>query len=308
MCESFAEMEELPDVEPIHSDTCLGKITKAGVFVTIFSHFSNERQIFLPWSSIIRVAYEHGAAAKKSRLLIQERSGDTVILEGITYNCYAAMEKTFAQNALEDTELKQENPQKIDIEENKNNFTLKADGIYEEQGGCCTPKMQTYVPWSKVDGLLYQEYSFKGSVFLITDTGHMFRVANAVGKSAAKAMYNKVRRLKYGTSGGDEVEEMNQPKKSVILTDQSVKLFLNGSKHVQEIDLERVIGARRGKNTHKELEIAVNIGNMYKGQLITVTLMDNEYARQLAKDIRERAQMRKTALAQQRLAQQQRMA
>lgn len=303
MCAKFADMEERKDAHVIHSNCVSGKITDAGIFATISARFS-ENKVFIPWSSIISVVYKFPTCMRSSSLVIEDRSGTPTELNGVDEEVFQDLSRIFSDMTLEDTSLKHgREAQQPESEQKSTNLTVSLDGVHDNRAHCCCRRSKLFVPWSKIDGLVFKTTKIGGRVFIVTETGQEVRMADTT-TFKAWAEYDRLHTMKYGPPQlHDPVitfNEAKEPHKSCKLSSQSIKVTLNKGKVVKEIDLERVIGARRGRNSHKELEIGAGIGHRSKCMLISVPLTTTQNARELAKEISTYAEKRKQKLQEER--------
>jgi len=303
MCAKFADMEERKDAQVIHSNCVSGKITDAGIFATISARFS-EKKVFIPWRSVISVVYKFPTCMRSSSLVIEDRSGTPTEFKGVDEEVFQDLSRIFSDMTLEDTALKHgREAQQPESDQKSTDLAVWSDGVHDNRARCCRRRSKLFIPWSKIDGLVFKTTKIGGRVFVVTETGQEVQMADTTTYKAW-AEYDRLHTMKYGPPElYDSVITFNEAKeqhKSCRLSSQSVKVTLNKGKVVKEIDLERVIGARRGRKSHKELEIGAGIGHRSKCMLISVPLVNKENARQLAKDISLYAERRKQKLQEER--------
>merc|ERR1712064_229410 len=104
-----------------------------------------------------------------------------------------------------------------------------------------------------------------GNIHLIPEAGHDFKVFKSRNKDALWQKFDEIRKYKYGAlNAGSNTLCLNQDdkddRKTCVLTDQSLRLSLKKGKKIQEIDLERVIGARAAKRGKSAIDVALNVG------------------------------------------------
>jgi len=174
-------------------------------------------------------------------------------------------------------------------------LSVDTDGVYYDLSRCCRRKIKTFIPWSRLDGLkMTTAAAGRTTIDLITETGDTFRVAKTTRKKALEE-FEKFHKAKYGAKLGENAKEFNkQGQFSCNLTNQSLYLSLKKGKRVLEVDLDRVIGARRSRKTHTELEVGISMGKI--SNVVTIPLVEGNNARELAKDIRVKAENRKKKL------------
>jgi len=267
-------------------------LTGSGIDATIFGTCGKEAKIFTPWSNVISVAFKHPTCCRQSCIVIEDRSTKPILLKGVTSECFQDLKKAFSEKSREDVALKSK---AVCDECVTKGLTVDTDGVYYEISRCCRRKIKTFVAWSKLDGLRMEASAVgRTTIDLITETGNTFRVAKTTNKKAL-AEFERLHTAKYGAKVGANAKEFNQKgRSSCNLTDQSLYLSLNKGKRVLEVDLDRVIGARRSRKTHTQLDVAISMGKL--SDLVTIPLVEGNNARELAKDIRERAGKRKQRL------------
>jgi len=209
------------------------------------------------------------------------------------------MEKAFSEKSMEDSKLRSGKDSVASVVSSASKgLEVKEDGIHYNKARCCRRQISTFIPWSKLDGLTMVGSAMgRTTVEVVTETGNHFEVAKTTRKKAWEE-FDKLHNIKYGIQSAEEVQLFNEgkdPRYSCKLSDQSLFLSLNKGMTVFELDLERVVGARRCKDTHKQLEVGVSMGEL--SGIMTVPLLEGKRtARELAGDIRRKAEKRKEKL------------
>lgn len=294
LSQKFAHMEELPGGNPMKSKRVMGKLTGSGIDATIFGTCGKESKIFTPWSNIVSVAFKHPTCCRQSCIVIEDRSIQPILLKGVTFKSFQELEKAFCEKSREDVALKSKSAAVFDECVTKG-LSVDTDGVYYDLSRCCRRKIKTFIPWSRLDGLrMSTAAAGRTTIDLITETGDTFRVAKTTRKKALEE-FEKFHMAKYGAKVGENGKEFNkQGQFSCNLTDQSLYLSLKKGKRVLEVDLDRVIGARRSRKTHTQLEVGISMGRI--SDVVTIPLVEGNNARELAKDIRVKAENRKKKL------------
>lgn len=297
MSDNFKDMEELPGVFPMKSKYVMGKLTSAGIDVTLYHACAHESKIFTPWDDVVSVAYKHPTCCKQSCIVIEDRADTPILLKGVPFKAFQDIEEVFAGKSVEDAKLKsgQKGSDNLVTTGGSKGLQVLRDGIHNEKSRCCIRNVRTFIPWSKLDGLTMTSSALgRTTLELVTETGNRFRVARTT-KRRAWEEFDKFHKAKYGEKP-DTVQVFNQGKEDKYcckLSDQSLLLSLNKGKKIVEVDLDRVISARRAKQTHTQLEVFISMGKL--SDVITVPL-NGANARQLASDIRGKAEQRKRLL------------
>lgn len=296
LSEKFASMEELPGGDPIKSKKVMAKLTGSGIDATLFGTCGKEAKIFTPWSNVISVAFKHPTCCRQSCIVIQDRSTNPILLKGVPFNAFHNLEKAFSEKSREDVALKASGKSAAACDSCvTKGLTVDTDGVYYELSRCCRRKVNTFMPWSKLDGLrMDASAAGRTTIDLITESGDTFRVAKTTNKKAREE-FEKLHQAKYGAKVAENAKEFNKKGQfSCNLSDQSLYLSLNNGKRVLEVDLDRVIGARRCKKTHSQLEVGISMGKL--SHIETIPLVEGNNARELSKDIRVQAEKRKKKL------------
>lgn len=299
MCERFSDTEELPMAPTIGRKTVHTKLTKAGLVANLFHACSGESKAFIPWTSMISLSYKYPRCCKKACLTVQEVTRSPPIqIKLLEADEVKAIEDIFAKTAKEIPLVSSSLDGLSDVVEK--GVVPTKEGVHYHHNCCCSRLARTFVPWARIDGLVMVRKGISSRVSLITEAGHEIEVAKKSKKNAWD-LYDKLHDFKYGegASGATNPIIFNENKDknlSCVLTEQSLRLALNGGKCIKEIDLERVISARRGKNMHTQLEISVSMGTHSGYEILTVPIMEGGNARSLAKEIRTRVDTRKSIL------------
>merc|ERR1712007_218650 len=178
-------------------------------------------------------------------------------------------------------------------------LTLSREGIHHLTNYC--GKQQLFVPWSKIDGLMMcvGTCGCSGAIHIITEAGHDFTVLKSRNRNLLWEKFDEVHGRKYGIQGSNSKdlcfnEDATDNRKTCVLTNQSLRLCLKQGKQIYEIDLDRVVGAkkRRGKDA---IDIALSVGRDSKCLMLFV-LVKNNLAKAVAEEIRKRSTQRKMEL------------
>jgi len=300
MSRSFEEGDEVPGTQ-ITTDFVRGKVTRAGIFATMFTGsgcFNLERKFFIPWSSVVSLKYRHATCLNKASLDIQNRSESLVHLKNVSFDSFQVLKEVFADVTSEVATTEGDQVPDLLVGGVKG-LDIQSNGIHCDKGCCCC-KVATFTPWARIDGLLFENTTVGGKVSIVSEMGEVQQIART-NTNAAWSIYDAVLKMKYASSSSDDALIFNPVKdarRCCKLTDHSVKLSLHSGKLVKELDLERVVGARRGQRTHTELEIAVSMSTGETLEVIKVPLNETENARLLATAICEKVARRKEILSQ----------
>lgn len=298
MAASFADLEEVADACSIHSPSVIAHAAKAGLIANTFKSCSREEKVFIPWSSMIAVTYKKATCCRKSCLTVKECSGKPMLLYDVKEEAYESLANVFSSKSLEDVVSKRSQPVESGFVDLRG-LEPRADGLYDDRASCCRRNTRVFIPWSKIDCMILCSAGVGfAKVILVTEVGERLRIAKKRTTSAWE-LFNKLRTMKYGVTSADVVRVFNQVKDerySSKLTDCSITLSLDKGNIVKEIDLDRVMGARRGRATHTQLEIGISMGAA--SEVISVPLLKDNNARDLARDINKRAADRKARLKQ----------
>jgi len=298
MSGDFGDMEELHGVYPIKSRKVMGKLTAAGIHASMFSVCAKEAKVFTPWDNIISVAYKYPTCFRQSCVVVEDRSSISILLKDVSFKSFQDIERTFSKKSKEDAEFKtsQKALENIGTSASKGLEVLE-DGIHYDQSHCCRRRIRTFIPWSKLDGLRLTTSSLgRTTMELVTETGDSFRVAKTT-KRKAWLEFDNLHKAKYGVDAPENVKIFNQMKDerySCKLSDQSLFLSLNKGANAIEVDLDRVIGARRSRKTHTQLDVGVSMGRL--SDVIRVPLLKGYNGRELAREIRAQTEKRKSRM------------
>lgn len=299
MTDNFEDLEELPGVYPIKSRNVMGKLTRAGIDAAMFGVCSKEAKMFTPWESVISVAFKHPTCFKRSCIVIEDRTAKSILLKDVPLQSFLDIKNAFSEKSMEDTKLRSSQNSTASLEPSAmKGLEIKDDGVHYNKPRCCMRQISTFIPWSKLDGLTMLGSTLgRTTIEVVTETGNHFRVAKTTKKKAWDE-FQKLHTIKYGVGSSAEVQlfnEVKDPRYNCKLSDQSLFLSLNKGMTVFELDLDRVAGARRCKDTHTQLEVGVSMGKL--SGIMTVQLLEgNKTARELAREICKKAQKRKEKL------------
>jgi len=299
MSRSFEEGDEVPGTQ-ITTDFVRGKVTRAGIFATMFTGsgcFNLERKFFIPWSSVVSLKYRHATCLNKASLDIQNRSESLVHLKNVSFDSFQVLKEVFAEVTSE--VAAEEGDQVPDVlVGGAKGLDIQSNGVHCNKGCCCC-KVATFTPWARIDGLLFENTTVGGKVSIVSEMGEVQQIARTT-TNTAWSIYDAVLKMKYASSSDDALifNPVKDARRSCKLTDHSVKVSLHKGKLVKEVDLERVVGARRGQRSHTELEIAVSLSKGETFEVIKVPLNETENARVLATAICEKVARRKEILSQ----------
>jgi len=289
MSKNFSHMDELVGVKNKRGRI---KATKAGLFLdsgkTCCGGFVKS---FVPWGSMVAMMYRHRSCCKKAALMIQDRLQAPVNVGSLDFSDFEEVRKIFSKTVAE-------GPVRASGESDApgRGLTLNQEGMHYKRKYCSMK--QLFSPWAKIDGLTLNmgTCGCSGNIHLITEAGHDFKVFKTRNKDALWQKFDEIRKYKYGASAGGNKLCFNQDekddRKTCVLTDQSLRLSLKKGKKIQEIDLERVIGARAAKRG-KAIDVALNVGRGKKKCAILRIKIQGTEAGMLADDIRERSTKRK---------------
>jgi len=294
MSTNFSHTEELPGmhIQNTHGHV---KATMAGMFLdSDISCCGEYVKTFMPWGSMVAMAYRHGTCCKSASLLIEDRLQTPMKVGTIVYKDFEEIRGTFSKTVAEISE-----PSEDPCMPNARGLTLSKEGMQYVTKYC--GKRQLFVPWSKIDGLMIRmgTCGCSGAIHLITEAGHDFTVLKSRNRALLWEKFDEVHQRKYGTQGSSSKdlcfnEDATNNRNTCVLTDQSLRLCLKKGKQVYEVDLERVVGAkkRRGK---EGIDIALSVGRDCKCLMLFV-LVKNNLAAAVAEEIRTRSTQRKIEL------------
>jgi len=289
MSKNFSHMDELVGVKNKRGRI---KATKAGLFLdsgkTCCGGFVKS---FVPWGSMVAMMYRHRSCCKKAALMIQDRLQAPVNVGSLDFADFEEVRKIFSKTVAE-------GPRALgEADAPGRGLTLNQEGMHYKRKYCSMK--QLFSPWAKIDGLTLNmgTCGCSGNIHLITEAGHDFKVFKSRNKDALWNKFDEIRKYKYGASdaGSNKLcfnQDEKDDRKTCVLTDQSLRLSLKKGKKIQEIDLERVIGARAAKRG-KAIDVALNVGRGKKKCAILRIKIQGTEAGMLADDIRERSTKRK---------------
>jgi len=277
----FANMGELPG-PPLHSKTISGRIAMAGVFMTQYGCFGHEHKTFLPWRSVISLSHNFNRSRitnfNRSRIIIQNISRRPLVLNGISYEAYEVMKNAFSAATSDKSAYT-----------TPKNSSAEESAEWGSSSWSCSQKTTTFMPWSSLYGFEIVDNMGFGKLFFISEIGDRYKAVRALS-STVRRVYERLRDLKYSDPTDAMVfNKSADQRKCCIVTDESITLSLNKGRLIKQIDLKRVLGARRSRKCHKEIEIAIIWGQRNKMEIIKVPVADDENARRIAEDIHQRA-------------------
>lgn len=301
---NFSHMEELPGMH-IHNKNAYVKATKAGIFLeSEIGCCGKVVKSFIPWESLVIMRRRGRTCCRKGGFFFGDRQQAPINAGEVTTEDFVSMQKIFSETV-------KENGMKTSGEALQGKFrkgvTLGEDGIHERNYFvkcscccCCCPNVNMFVPWARIDGLRVKMSSCRclgATLYLITEAGHSFAVMKSRNMELLWQKYDEVHQEKFGvacsefkTFNADEKD----PNKSCKLTNQSLKLCYSKGKIIEEVDLERVVGARVTKANR--LEVALSLGQESVCTVLGVKLKDPLEADSLVDMIRGKAEKRKSDL------------
>jgi len=293
MSSNFSHMEELAGM---HIQNTQGhvKVTKAGMFLeSDISCCGGFVKSFLPWGSMVAMTYRHRSCCKSASFLIQDRLQAPVNVGSLDYTDFEDVRKVFSKTVAE-------KPVPASGESDApiaRGLTLNQEGMHSKRKYCSME--QLFSPWAKIDGLTVNmgTCGCSGTIHLITEAGHDFTVFKSRSKDLLWQKFDEIHKWKYGASGdGSNKLCFNQDekdsRKTCVLTDQSLRLCFRKGKTIQEVDLERVVGARAAKKQKNAIDVALNVGQANKCAMLHISIVGTE-AEKLAEDICKRSTKRK---------------
>eukprot|EP00811_Abedinium_folium_P036621 NODE_9313_length_1432_cov_8.812261.p1 GENE.NODE_9313_length_1432_cov_8.812261~~NODE_9313_length_1432_cov_8.812261.p1 ORF type:complete len:419 (-),score=84.27 NODE_9313_length_1432_cov_8.812261:175-1350(-) len=272
LCGGFDGTKPLRETLPINAKNVYATMLTAGLFAHMIASCScHESKVFVAWASIVSISYKAATCLKDSQLSIHDRSGDMpLVLRGVSVDEYESLKATYA--------------------------ALSGDvkGTEAVSMRCCGGSMvKTYVLWQSVAAVWYEQVGMMNArVLYVTSSGTCLQLPVPNGKrdnawhiflDANNKKYASTKRLNDRSFGLSDKKE-----KGCFLTDQNLRLSLQKGAYVIELDLNFVIGARRGRSSHAELEVGVSLRGTWPGNVITVSLGKSDNARVIAQDINDR--------------------
>jgi len=298
MSNNFSHTEELPGMH-IQNSTGHIKATKAGMFLdSEISCCGGFVKTFIPWGSMVTMAYRRRTCCKKAGFLIGDRLQTPVNIGVVSQEDFEEVRRIFSETVAE---VGNAPPGEANTPAG-HGMTLSQDGIYHVRK-CCGMR-RLFIPWAKIDGLVMSMGTCGCScakLHLITEAGHEFRVLKTGNKKLLWEKFDDIHKLKYGTSdsGGSKLRfnvNTKDDRKTCVLTNQSLRLCSGNGRRIEEVDLERVVGVRASKKKGKNaIDIALSVGQGNKCSVLSIPLED-EQAGDVAKQIRQRATERKNRL------------
>jgi len=296
MSNNFSHMEELAGMH-IHNTSGHVKVTKAGMFLdSPIGCCGSFVKSFIPWGSMVAMKYRHRSCCKKASFLIQDRLQAPVNVGSLGYTDFEDVRRVFSKTVAEGPL-----PGSGDADAPlARGLTLNPEGMHSKKRYCTTE--QLFSPWAKIDGLTLNIGSCgcSGTIHLITEAGHDFKVFKSRKRELLWQKFDEIHKWKYGAAGagGNKLcfnEDEKDSRKTCVLTDQSLKLCLKKGKTIQEVDLERIVGARAAKKGKNAIDVALNVGQANKCAMLRINIVGTEAAT-LAEDICKRATKRKNAI------------
>lgn len=300
-------MEVISDAH-IHNKACFAQVTKSGMFLqSKVGCCGGVTKAFIPWASMTSMTYQKQTCCKKSRFLISDRLLQPIDVGSVSFDDFEAVRNIFSQATAEEVghkmklagEAFQEDAELLKNEDK--GLNPKKDGIHRVMRNCGCAVTLSFIPWAKIDGLMLEQSScFGGALYLITEAGQFYKVVKSNQQKNLWKTYDELKLMKYGSDPGamgspTVFNEHKDERYSCVLTDQSVRLSLKNNAVVEEIDLDRVLGARCGK-TGKRLEIAISMGARDACTILSVDLAPCEDAYPLIADLKLRARRRKEVI------------
>jgi len=294
MSKNFSHMEEL---EGMHINNTNGhvKVTKAGMFLdSEISSCGAYVKSFLPWGSMVAMTYRNRGCCKKATFRLRDRLQAPVDVGSVSYADFEEVRKVFSK-AVAEGPLPGQAGEPV-----ARGLTLNQEGMHAKKKRCCRMR-QLFSPWAKIDGLTVNMGSCgcSGTIHLITEAGHDFTVFKSRKKELLWQKFDEIHKWKYGASGAGSNklcfnEDQKDSRKTCVLTDQSLRLCSRKGKTIQEVDLERVIGARAAKKGKKAIDVALNVGQN-KCAILHISVQGTEAA-ELAEAICKRSTKRKNEI------------
>merc|ERR1712137_622538 len=295
MSSNFSHMEELAGM---HLQNTYGhvKVTKAGMFLDseISCCCGGFVKSFLPWGSMVAMKYRHRSCCKNASFLIQDRLQAPVNVGRLDYKDFEDVRKVFSKTVAEEPV-----PASGECDTPvARGLTLNQEGMHSKRKYCSTE--QLFSPWAKIDGLTVNmgTCGCSGTVHLITEAGHDFTVFKSRKKDLLWQKFDEIHKWKFGASGTGKNElcfnvDEKDSRKTCVLTDQSLRLCLKNGKTIQEVDLERVIGARASKKQKNAIDVALDVGQANKCAMLRISIQGGTEAVNVAEDICKRSTKRK---------------
>jgi len=245
---------------------------------------------------MVALTYRHRGCCKKATFRIRDRLQAPVDVGSVSYTDFEEIRKVFSK-AVAEGPLPGQSAEPV-----ARGLTLNQEGMHSMRKKCCCRTRQLFSPWAKIDGLTVNMGSCgcSGTIHLITEAGHDFKVFKSRKRELLWQKFDEIYKWKYGAAGacGNKLcfnEDEKDSRKTCVLTDQSLKLCLKKGKTIQEVDLERIVGARAAKKGKNAIDVALNVGQANKCAMLRINIVGTEAAT-LAEDICKRATKRKNAI------------
>jgi len=333
MCEERKDMDE---EDYIHTQLSHTRTTNAGMRIeTKDGHCGGFSKVFIPWGSVNSITHTTKRNNKEVSFHVHDRLQEKTDLGLGKFKDYEKLRSLFSAKVAE---FKVPTDQTVNLEELVNKLGAKRglapmpDGIHELRKMWNQTVMRTFVPWSRFDGIVVDLGGCckHGTVCLVTESGERLQVAHTAKTDLLWEIYEQFRlmkygKIKYGNGSEDEVndetdaltfndnadkhktvnddvdERREGERKSCKLTNESLKFCMKKGRIIEEIDLERVIDARRSSETNKkQLEVAFSVGITKSSRIEKLPLNENDDAEKLAYEIKRRAEARKKIIRQHR--------
>lgn len=288
MSTNFSHMEEMPGMH-IENSTGHVKATKAGLFLdSEISSCGGFVKTFIPWGGVATLAYKDQTCCKRARLLIGDRLQTPVNVGAVAFLDFEEIRNLFSKTVAELTPAEPNQPA-------GHGLTLNQDGLHLVHRKCCCGVRRFFVPWAKIDGLMVRPGCCGcagAQLKLITEAGQEFMVLKTRDRKLLWEKFDEVHKWKFGTPSDRNKLDFNVDAKdsraTCVLTNQSLRLCLGKGK-IKEVDLERVVGARKAKKKGvNAIEVALSLGKSNKCEKLVIPLTDDRQAEEVAKDIRDR--------------------
>merc|ERR1712137_224737 len=283
----------------IQNSTGHVKATKAGMFLdSEVSCCGGFVKTFIPWGSMVTMAYRHRTCCNRAGFLIGDRLQTPVNVGVVSYDDFEEVRSIFSATVAE---VANTTPGEANTPTG-HGMILSQDGIYHVRK--CCGMQRSFVPWAKIDGLVISMGTCgcaSAKLHLITEAGREFRVLKTRNKKLLWEKFDSIHKWKYGTPDSDSSKlrfnvDVKDDRKTCVLTSESLRLCSENGKRIEEVDLERVVGARASKKKGKNaVDIALSVGQGNKCSMLFIPLKDAQ-ALDVAKQIRQRATERKNHL------------
>eukprot|EP00811_Abedinium_folium_P020416 NODE_2939_length_2118_cov_10.368157.p1 GENE.NODE_2939_length_2118_cov_10.368157~~NODE_2939_length_2118_cov_10.368157.p1 ORF type:complete len:530 (+),score=112.58 NODE_2939_length_2118_cov_10.368157:136-1725(+) len=270
LCGGFDGTKPLTETLPICAKNIYATMLTAGLFAHMSSTCSCiESKVFVAWESIVCISYKAATCLKDSQLSIHDRSGSMpLVLRGVSEEEYESLKATYVA------------------------LSGDAKGAELVSVRYCRRSMRDFVLWQSVAAVCYEQVGMSARVLYLTSSGSCLQLPVPNGRrDNAWQIFLDANLKKYPSTEsktGRSFGLSDNKKMGCFLTDQSLRLSLQKGAHVIELDLNFVIGARRGRCSHAELEVGVSLRGTWPDNVITVSLDKSDNARVIAQDVNDR--------------------